>query len=70
MLLVFSYLLIRNTDKKGKGMGWAIIAHFILAISNPVLTSLPFMSFLTISITYYYSYLEKKRKQCKNISVQ
>ena len=70
ILLVFSYLLIRNTDKKGKGMGWAIIAHFILAISNPVLTSLPFMSFLTISITYYYSYLEKKRKQCKNISVQ
>lgn len=70
-LLIFAFLLIKNTDNKGKAMGWSIIAYFIVAISNPVLTSLPFMSFLTISIAYYFTYKKNKRgSQCKMISVQ
>lgn len=70
MLLVFSYLLLKNTDKKGKGLGWAILSHFVVSISNPVLTSLPFMCFLSISIAYYCAYMREKGLKCKKESVQ
>lgn len=60
-IFVFAFLLIKNTDKKGKAIGWGIVAHFFVAISNPVLTSLPFMSFLAISCSYYYTYRKNKR---------
>lgn len=70
-VILFSIFLISNTDKKGKAMGWSILAHFTVSISNPVITSLPFMSFLAISISYYFSYRKKQRGfQCEIIHVQ
>lgn len=60
-IFIFVFFLIKNTDKKGKAIGWSIVAHFFVSISNPVLTSLPFMSFLAISCAYYFTYRNIKR---------
>lgn len=60
-LLLLSFMLIKKTDDIGKSLGWGILAHFIVSISNPVLLSLPFMSFLAISCAYYQNYMKRMR---------
>ena len=53
IVLFAAICLIYRTDRTGRGLGYGIIAHFIVSISNPVLLSIPFVSYFAICIVYY-----------------
>ena len=60
-LLFAAFCLIRRTDAVGQGLGYGIIGHFIVALSNPVLLSLPFSGYFAICVAYI---VDGRQRRC------
>jgi hypothetical protein len=52
------FLLLKKREKAATQIAFALIAHYVVAISNPVLMSLPIMMLVCVGI------VETERKKC------
>lgn len=63
-ILLVALFLISKTDDIGKGLGFGVIGHFIVAASNPVLLSIPFVCYFAICLDYYLEFNKGILRPC------